>query len=92
MLALSMILAGCYSPHSLFASTRNYEVGRAFDPSYHGKIIRRLKNGKGGEIIWVQEGKCQYRLHLNQSQVVTGWDYVSDPKDCGIKVDWSAPW
>lgn len=76
----------------MFVSARDASVGQPFYLGPYKKIVSRKVDKRGGEVLVIQEGKCQYRVYLDKSSVVTGWDYVSDPKDCRINIDWSAPW
>ena len=91
-LLLILLAASCSSPQRVFVSYRNASIGEPFYLSWDQKIVRQKNDKRGGEVLVIQEGKCQYRVYLDKNRVVTGWDYVSDPKDCGIDVDWSAPW
>ena len=92
LLLVILLVASCSSPQRVFVSARNAGIGEPFYLSWDQKIVSQKNDNRGGEVLVIQEGKCQYRLFLNKDRVVTGWEYVSDPKDCGIEIDWWAPW
>lgn len=92
ILLLAATLVGCASPQQLFISHRNAEVGRTFFQSWSKEILSKKLNPRGGEILVIQEGTCQYRVFLNNDRVVTAWEYVSDPEDCCVRINWRAPW
>ena len=92
VLMVILLVASCTNPQRVFVSARNTSIGEPFYLSWDQKIVSKKYDKRGGEVLVIQDGKCQYRVYLDKNRVVTGWDYVSDPKDCGIEIDWSAPW
>jgi hypothetical protein len=93
LILLVLIIAGCCSPRAVFVGMQNNRIGRIYYPSsYYEKVLTRKGDGKGGEVLLLQDGKCKYRLFLNKERVVIKWEYVSNPEDCVIEIDWFGHW
>jgi len=92
ILGICVLLVGCGNSGSTFAAAQDNKVGRIYHSSPYEIPTRRAPDGKGGEVLFFRKGECSYRLFLNSERVVTRWEYLSNPENCKIEIDWSAPW
>ena len=93
VILLCFFIINCSNPNSIFVESQNYRIGKVYSSSsYYESIVKTEANREGGMTLLIRENKCLYRLFLNKNNIVTGWDYTSDPCHCKITTNWRGPW